>query len=66
MNAKQIANAIRAEIKALETRCESLKKIAVELETENGGVNPLGGNPMSEKTCKKILARFKKEEKANA
>jgi hypothetical protein len=68
MNAKQVAKAIRAEIKALETqrdeiqaRCESLNKIAIELEAENGGANPKSSKPLSEKTMKKILGILRKE-----
>jgi hypothetical protein len=72
MNAKQVAKAIRAEIKALETqrdeiqaRCESLNKIAVEIEAENGGANPQSGKPISEKRMEKILGVLRKEKTAH-
>jgi hypothetical protein len=65
MNAKQTAKAIRAEIKALETRCDNLKKIATELEAENGGANPKSGKPLSDKKMSELLRTLRKEKTAH-
>jgi hypothetical protein len=63
MNAKILANAIRAEIKQLESRCESLKKIAADLDHESAQANPFGNKPISKKIMRRALEKAFAEQK---